>query len=77
MTEEEYTILQRAVDRMGWDEIRAFYAERAKGQSIREDAGGFAMRALGRLFGVKPIEDVVSYQDAARAMIETMKARES
>lgn len=69
----EYQALERAVERMGWPEIHAFYEERKKGQSLNEDAGGFAIRALGRLFGVAPKTEVETYQAAARRMIETLK----
>lgn len=70
----QYDAAEQAVDRMGWPEIHAFNEERAKGQSVYEDAGGFVMRCIGRLFGVKPRDEVVSYQDAARAMIEKARA---
>ena len=61
---------ERAIDRMGWDEIGAYNREMRKGQSVFEDAGGYLMRGLACLFGVKPKDEVVSYQDAARAMLK-------
>lgn len=68
--DQERQILEAAVDRMGWPEIRAYQTELRKGQDIYEDAGGFFMRALRRLFGLpNPYSEVVTYQDAARAMI--------
>jgi hypothetical protein len=71
MTSEEREILERAIDRMGWPEIRAFQAEMSKGQSIYEDAGGYFMRGLRRLFGLPQAdEEVVTYQQAARAMVK-------
>jgi len=66
-TEED--ILNAAIDRMGWPQIQAFQAELRRGQDIREDAGGFILRAIKRLFGLPPVPSVQTYQDAARAMI--------
>ena len=67
ITEQE--ALEAAIDRMGWPEIHAFHAELRKGQDYREDAGGFAMRAIRMLFGLpRPALDVVNYQQAAKAM---------
>lgn len=71
----ERQALERAIDRMGWPEIHAFTDERRKGQSIYEDAGGYLMRCLRRLFGLPtPDEEVISYQRAARAMINASQA---
>lgn len=71
MTEQERELLEAAIDRMGWPEIKAFQAEMYKGQSIYEDAGGYFMRGLRRLFGLPQIdEEVVTYQRSARAMVE-------
>lgn len=68
MSEEE--ALEGAVDRMGWPEIHAFQDELRKGQDYREDAGGFMMRAIRRLFGLpSPVDEVTTYQAAARAMV--------
>jgi hypothetical protein len=66
---EEY-LLEEAIKRMGWPEIHAFEEELRKGQDYREDAGGFMMRAIRRLFGMQPaMDDVTNYQQAARAMV--------
>ena len=63
--------LEAATDHMGWPQIRAYQAEMRKGQSIFEDAGGYFMRGLRRLFGLPQIdEEVITYQRAAKAMIE-------
>jgi len=63
--------LEAAVGAMGWPEIHAYQDEMRKGQDVCEDAGGFVMRGLGRLFGVRPKRDeVLTYQKAAKAMIE-------
>lgn len=68
--DSQHTAAEQAVDRMGWPEIHAFRAERAKGQSVFEDAGGYVMRCMRRLFGLpSPDTEVVSYQNAARAMV--------
>lgn len=67
-TEKE--ILEAAIDRMGWDEINAFNAELYRGQSTFEDAGGYMLRAIKRLFGLPTQENViVTYQEAARALV--------
>lgn len=72
MSQEE--ALEDAIDRMGWPEIHAFHAELRKGQDYREDAGGFMMRAIRRLFGLpQPALDVVNYQQAARAMVDAAR----
>ena len=65
----EAEVLERAIDRMGWPEIHAFQNELRKGQDIYEDAGGYLMRAIKALFGLKPRDPVLTYQDAARAMV--------
>lgn len=72
MSQEE--ALEDAIKRMGWPEIHAFQDELRKGQDYREDAGGFMMRAIRRLFGLpRPALDVVNYQQAARAMVEAAR----
>jgi hypothetical protein len=63
------SVLNVAIDEMGWPEINAFNEERSKGQSIYEDAGGFCLRFIGRLFGAKPRDEVLSYRDAMKAMV--------
>jgi len=60
---------ERRIDKMGWPEIHAFYGELYKGQDIYEDAGGFFLRALRRLFGLKKRETVTTYKEAAQAML--------
>lgn len=63
---------ERAIDRMGWPEINAFKDELHGGQSVYEDAGGFMLRAIRRLFGLPSHRDeVVTYRQAARALIES------
>jgi hypothetical protein len=60
-------------DDLGWPEIRAFEAELDKGQDIREDAGGFFIRAIMALFGRKPTDPVTNYQQAAQALLDEME----
>jgi hypothetical protein len=67
LDENEDDALERAIDRMGWAEINAFN-ERAY-QDVYEDAGGFLLRKIKRLFGIRR-DPVLTYQDAARAMVE-------
>lgn len=66
----ELEVLEAAIDRMGWDEIRAFQSELRRGQDMREDAGGYMIRAIKALFGVKSSDTITTYQDACRAMME-------
>jgi hypothetical protein len=66
----ERAALERALDRMGWPEIDAFNAEIRKGQDVYEDGGGYFMRAIKALFGIKPRDPMLTYQEAARALIE-------
>jgi hypothetical protein len=66
---EELAALERAIDRMGWREIDAFHAELRKGQDVYEDAGGYFMRAIRALFGIAPPDPVLTYQNAARALV--------
>jgi hypothetical protein len=76
LSEEE--ALEAAAERMGWPEIHAFHDELRKGQDYREDAGGFMMRAIRRLFGLpSPGSEVETYQDAARAMIAKAMAEQA
>lgn len=60
------------VNMIGWQEIRAFEAALAHGQSVYEDAGGFMVRALRSLLGIKPDPDarVHTYRAAAMALLE-------
>lgn len=67
---EQCAILEATIDRMGWPEIHAFQAELRRGQDVCEDAGGFMLRAIKALFGIQPRNPVLTYQDAARAMIK-------
>ena len=65
----ETAACERAIDRMGWPEINAFHSEFRRGQSVYEDAGGFLLRAIRKLFGLQPRDGVVTYRDAADAMV--------
>lgn len=61
---------ERAIARMGWPEINAFHAALRRGQGIHEDAGGFMLRAMRYLLGLKPSRDpVVTYREAVRAAL--------
>ncbi len=69
--------LEDAVDSMGWPEINAFNAELARGQAVLEDAGGYWLRAIRRLFGLSSGRDVVTtYRDAARALVREAQRRD-
>jgi hypothetical protein len=68
--EGEQQALERAIDRMGWPEIRAFQDQLREGQDAFEDAGGFWLRAIKALFGIHPIDPVTNHQNAARALFE-------
>jgi hypothetical protein len=62
-------ILDLIFDNIGWDEINAYHAELRKGQDIREDAGGYMLRCIKRLFGSK-VDPVTNYQQAAQALMK-------
>jgi len=51
-SEAEAAVLECAIERMGWPQIRAFEEELGRGQDVAEDAGGFMLRAVRRLFGL-------------------------
>jgi hypothetical protein len=71
----EQRVIADAIDRMGWPEINAFQDELRKGQSVDEDAGGFWLRAIARLFRLRRRRDpVVTYRDAARAALQQSEA---
>jgi len=70
--EREEAALRAALDRIGWPEIRAFQAELARGQDIYEDAGGFMLRAIKALFGVKRADLVVTHRQAAEALVAAL-----
>jgi len=70
VSDAELSAMERAIERLGWPEINAFHQERARGQDVREDGGGYWCRAIRRLFGLPSTLDTVeTYQDAARAMV--------
>lgn len=39
--EDEAVVLKRAIERMGWPEIRTFQEELSRGQAVYEDAGAY------------------------------------
>lgn len=47
------------VDEMGWDEVKAFNAEIRRGQ-LYDDAGGYLVRCIGKLFGARGRFDQLS-----------------
>ena len=56
-------------DHLGWPDINRFHDELHKGQCVYEDAGGYMLRAIMALFG-KKADPVLSYRDAARALLQ-------
>jgi len=66
----EQEVIERVINRMGWPEIHAFH-ERI-GQDVYEDAGGFMIRKIKRLFGIKR-DAVQTYQEAARATLAELE----
>lgn len=64
-------------EELEWQDIDAYEAELRKGQSIREDAGGYFLRCLKRLIGYKiPDEDVITYRKAAKALIDRIAEKD-
>jgi len=45
-------VVTALVKRMGWEQVKAFQHEMARGQ-LYEDAGGYFTRAIGKLFGAR------------------------
>ena len=56
-------------DHLGWPDIRRFQAELARGQGVREDGGGFLIRAIMALFRKRP-DPVETYQEAAKRLLK-------
>ena len=56
-------------DHLGWPDIHRFHDELNRGQGIREDGGGFFVRAIMALLGKKP-DPVETYQEAARRLLQ-------
>jgi hypothetical protein len=56
-------------DHLGWPDIHRFQDELRRGQGVREDAGGFMLRAIMALFGKRP-DPVETYQEAARRLLK-------
>ena len=54
-------------DHLGWPDIRRFQDELRKGQGVREDGGGFFIRAIMALLG-KRHDPVETHQQAVRRM---------
>jgi hypothetical protein len=65
--EDDLAACERAIDRMGWPEINAFMGE--PGQSPYEDAGGYLLRTIKALFGIKP-DKLETYREAAHRMVK-------
>lgn len=73
VVEADLAACDRAIERMGWDEIRAFMGE--PGQSPYEDAGGHLLRKIKTLFGIKP-DRLETYREAARRLVAEAKAQD-
>lgn len=56
-------------DHLGWPDIHRFQDELRKGQAVREDAGGFFVRAIMALFG-KRADPVETYHQAVRRLLD-------
>lgn len=72
--ETRKAIIEETIDQLGWPEIHAFQDELRKGQDIREDAGGFMLRAIKALLGIRRDDQVTTYQQAARALVAEARA---
>ncbi len=66
--EKVQEVLDCAINNMTWDNIGAYNKEIKRGQ-IYEDAGGYLLRCIGRLFGAK-YYSLKYYQNAVRKMIK-------
>lgn len=70
LEQTERKVLYDALDRIGWDEINAYLDNLREGQAINEDAGGFLIRCIKGLFGISPRDPIVTYKNAAKALVE-------
>lgn len=70
--EADLAACDRAIERMGWPEIQAFMAE--PGQSPYEDAGGYLLRKIKTLFGIKP-NRLETYREAAGRLVAEARAQ--
>jgi len=67
---EDLAACERAIDRMGWPELHAFFGQPS--QSPSEDAGGSLLRKIKCLFGIRP-DPVESHRDAMRRLVDEAK----
>lgn len=65
------SVINIAIDEMGWEEIGAYNKEMKRHQQINEDAGGFILRCIGALLGAKPRDNLLSYKEALTVMVKT------
>jgi len=56
-------------DDLGWPDIRRFQDALREGQGVREDGGGFFVRCIKALFGIKA-DPVETYREAARRLLK-------
>lgn len=70
--EDDLAACERAIERMGWPEIQAFMEE--PGQSPHEDAGGYLLRKIKALFGIKP-DRLETYREAAQRLVAEARAQ--
>lgn len=62
-------IIDTTIDEMGWPEIGEYNKEFRRGQ-MYDDAGGFIMRAIGRLFGARhKYDELTNYKKSMKTMI--------
>jgi hypothetical protein len=61
--------LEAACNAISWPQIHAYHEELRRGQDIYEDAGGFFQRAIRALLGKPSLDPIVSYREAARALL--------
>ncbi len=59
-------------DDIGWPDIHRFQDELRNGQGVREDGGGFFVRCILGLFGIKS-DPVETYQEAAKRLLEGLE----
>jgi hypothetical protein len=58
--------VESLISHMGWEQVKAFQNEMRRGQ-LYEDAGGYFIRAIGKLFGARGRYDELDiYKRAAK-----------
>lgn len=64
--------LEYVFGRLSNNQLRTFWTESAKGQSVYEDAGGYMIRCYAAMIG-EPVEPPYTYAQAASDLLATVR----